>query len=226
MKEGQDAHLLRHRRVPVGARALAAPGGVPRQGLRGAAAHRPRRRGVGRRGAARSTGSRCVSVAKGEVDLGRRRTSSDERQGRSFAELLDVDGHRAGRRTSRRCGSRRGSPTRRRASSATRGDLTPTLEKMYRAMGQEPPKVKRILELNPKHPLVTGLRDGARRHGPTTPASPRPPSCCTAWRCSPRAASWPTRPRSSRSCPGSWSKRSRRRADPSARSRVAGTMRR
>jgi molecular chaperone HtpG len=39
------------------------------------------------------------------------------------------------------------------------GDLTPTLEKMYRAMGQEPPKVKRILELNPKHALVTGLRD-------------------------------------------------------------------
>ncbi|MEV1293383.1 molecular chaperone HtpG [Pseudonocardia sp. NPDC049635] len=38
-------------------------------------------------------------------------------------------------------------------------DMTPTLEKMYRAMGQEPPKVKRILELNPSHPLVTGLRD-------------------------------------------------------------------
>ena len=32
-------------------------------------------------------------------------------------------------------------------------------EKMYRAMGQEPPKVKRILELNPHHALVAGLRD-------------------------------------------------------------------
>ena len=38
------------------------------------------------------------------------------------------------------------------------GDLTPTLEKMYRAMGQEPPTVKRILELNPRHALVTSLR--------------------------------------------------------------------
>lgn len=38
-------------------------------------------------------------------------------------------------------------------------DMTPTLEKMYRAMGQEPPKVQRILELNPSHPLVVGLRD-------------------------------------------------------------------
>jgi molecular chaperone HtpG len=37
-------------------------------------------------------------------------------------------------------------------------DLSPMLEKMYRAMGQEGPRVKRILELNPEHPLVTGLR--------------------------------------------------------------------
>ncbi|MBO1413253.1 molecular chaperone HtpG [Streptomyces sp. FH025] len=36
-------------------------------------------------------------------------------------------------------------------------DLTPTLEKMYRAMGQELPQVKRILELNPTHPLITAL---------------------------------------------------------------------
>jgi molecular chaperone HtpG len=37
-------------------------------------------------------------------------------------------------------------------------DLSPMLEKMYRAMGQEGPRVKRILELNPGHPLVAGLR--------------------------------------------------------------------
>jgi molecular chaperone HtpG len=37
-------------------------------------------------------------------------------------------------------------------------DLSPMLEKMYRAMGQEGPRVKRILELNPSHPLVAGLR--------------------------------------------------------------------
>jgi len=36
-------------------------------------------------------------------------------------------------------------------------DMTPTLEKMYRAMGQPVPPVKRILELNPTHPLITGL---------------------------------------------------------------------
>ncbi|MER5253412.1 molecular chaperone HtpG [Streptomyces sp. NPDC002855] len=36
--------------------------------------------------------------------------------------------------------------------------LTPALEKMYKAMGQELPPVKRILELNPRHPLVSGLQ--------------------------------------------------------------------
>jgi len=42
-------------------------------------------------------------------------------------------------------------------------DITPTLEKMYRAMGQEGPRVKRILELNPSHPLVGGLRAAHER---------------------------------------------------------------
>jgi molecular chaperone HtpG len=44
-------------------------------------------------------------------------------------------------------------------------DITPTLEKMYRAMGQEMPAVKRILELNPGHPLVTGLRTAHAERG-------------------------------------------------------------
>jgi molecular chaperone HtpG len=42
-------------------------------------------------------------------------------------------------------------------------DITPALEKMYRAMGQEGPRVKRILELNPNHPLVSGLRSAHER---------------------------------------------------------------
>ncbi len=36
-------------------------------------------------------------------------------------------------------------------------DVTPALESMYRAMGQDVPRIKRILELNPDHPLVSGL---------------------------------------------------------------------
>ncbi|MGC0421802.1 molecular chaperone HtpG [Embleya sp. AB8] len=49
-------------------------------------------------------------------------------------------------------------------------DMTPTLEKMYRAMGEQMPPVKRILELNPTHPLITALRSAHERN-PDDPAS-------------------------------------------------------
>ncbi len=37
------------------------------------------------------------------------------------------------------------------------GDISPQMEKMMRMMGQEAPSVKRILELNPNHPLLEKL---------------------------------------------------------------------
>ncbi len=37
------------------------------------------------------------------------------------------------------------------------GGLTPQMEQMMRAMGQEVPRQKRVLEVNPKHPLITRL---------------------------------------------------------------------
>ena len=40
--------------------------------------------------------------------------------------------------------------------------ITPALARMYRASGQVVPIGKRILELNPAHPLVTGLRQAYR----------------------------------------------------------------
>ncbi len=38
------------------------------------------------------------------------------------------------------------------------GDLSPQLEKMFKAMGQAVPDVKRILELNPGHPVMAALQ--------------------------------------------------------------------
>jgi len=46
-------------------------------------------------------------------------------------------------------------------------DMTPQLEKMYKAMGQAAPPVKRILELNPTHPLVSGLQAAHTERGAT-----------------------------------------------------------
>ena len=40
--------------------------------------------------------------------------------------------------------------------------ITPTLARMYRASGQDVPVEKRTLELNPDHPLVTGLRQAQK----------------------------------------------------------------
>jgi molecular chaperone HtpG len=43
--------------------------------------------------------------------------------------------------------------------------MTPALARMYRASGQAVPVGKRILELNPKHPLVTGLQAVQKKSG-------------------------------------------------------------
>ncbi|MHA6784280.1 molecular chaperone HtpG [Pseudonocardia saturnea] len=100
-----------------------------------------------------------TSIAQGDVDLGGDELDEETKQG--FDGLLtwlgtaledEVKEVRLSHRLTTSAACLVGDP----------GDLTPTLEKMYRAMGQEPPKVKRILELNPQSPLVVGLN---RVHG-------------------------------------------------------------
>ena len=97
-------------------------------------------------------GTPLASVAKGEVDLGDEKETPE-----GFDDLLSWMGTELAEEVKEvRLSSRlTTSPA---CLVGDPGDLTPTLEKMYRAMGQEPPKVKRILELNPTHPLVTGLQ--------------------------------------------------------------------
>ncbi|GAA0702112.1 MULTISPECIES: molecular chaperone HtpG [Streptomyces] len=107
-------------------------------------------------------GKRLRSVAKGEIDLDAREddTSEDEQkqQAEAYAGLLgwmrerlddDVKEVRLSTRLTR-------SPA---CLVADANDLTPALESMYRAMGQEVPHSKRILELNPDHALVKGLNE-------------------------------------------------------------------
>jgi molecular chaperone HtpG len=96
-----------------------------------------------------------ASIAKGEVDLGGDDVDEDTKKG--FEDLTswmatalaeDVKEVRLSHRLVDSAAVLVGDP----------GDLTPTLEKMYRAMGQPLPKVKRTLELNPQHALVIGLK--------------------------------------------------------------------
>ncbi|MEB3067811.1 molecular chaperone HtpG [[Mycobacterium] vasticus] len=48
-------------------------------------------------------------------------------------------------------------------------EMTPALARIYRANGQEVPVGKRILELNPGHPLITGLRQAHTERGGDAP---------------------------------------------------------
>jgi molecular chaperone HtpG len=108
------------------------------------------------------------SVAKGEVDLGAGDDSAESADHGDFAELLTwlqetLDEHVKEVRLSTRLTS---SPA---CLITDTFGITPQLARMYRASGQEVPVGKRILELNPDHPLVTGLRqalaESAQRDG-------------------------------------------------------------
>jgi molecular chaperone HtpG len=58
------------------------------------------------------------------------------------------------------------------------------------ALGRELPRIKRILELNPEHALVTGLRT-AHEANADDPALAEAAELLYGRRCSPRAASSP-----------------------------------
>ncbi|WP_245730624.1 molecular chaperone HtpG [Micromonospora pallida] len=109
------------------------------------------------------------SIAKGQVDLDteeEKKTAEPEReqQRKDFESLLTWLGEQLSEQVKEvRLSSRlTTSPA---CIVGDAYDMTPTLEKMYRAMGQDVPSVKRILELNPTHPLVTGLRTAYEQDG-------------------------------------------------------------
>jgi molecular chaperone HtpG len=103
------------------------------------------------------------SVAKGEIDLDteEERTAHEEErkeQEKDFADLLawlketlsdQVKEVRLSTRLTE-------SPA---CLITDAFEITPALARLYRASGQDIPVGKRILELNPNHPLVIGLRD-------------------------------------------------------------------
>nr|WP_204008530.1 molecular chaperone HtpG [Virgisporangium aurantiacum] len=101
-------------------------------------------------------GKPLQSIAKGQVDLGSPEEAESAKE--EFADFLPwITAALADEVKEVRLSSRlTTSPA---CVVGDEHDMTPTLEKMYRAMGQEVPHTKRILELNPGHPLVKGLRE-------------------------------------------------------------------
>ncbi|MFJ3210601.1 molecular chaperone HtpG [Streptomyces flaveolus] len=105
-------------------------------------------------------GKRLRSVTKGEIDLDggedEKTGAEKDRRSEEYAGLLGWMTEHLGEDVKEvRLSSRLTvSPA---CVVSDADDLTPALENMYRAMGQEVPHTKRILELNPEHQLVKAL---------------------------------------------------------------------
>ncbi|GHA99837.1 MULTISPECIES: molecular chaperone HtpG [Streptomyces] len=107
-------------------------------------------------------GKQLQSIAKGEVDLDTAEEKKEveaerEKQQQDYAGLLTWMTEQLGESVKEvRLSSRLTvSPA---CIVSDTHDVTPALENMYRAMGQEVPHIKRILELNPSHALIGGLK--------------------------------------------------------------------
>ncbi|MFJ2478507.1 molecular chaperone HtpG [Streptomyces sp. NPDC087659] len=108
-------------------------------------------------------GKQLQSVAKGEIDLdsteeGDNSSAENERENRrqEYAGLLAWLTNQLGQNVKEVRLSSRLTISSACLVSDTH-DITPALESLYRAMGQDVPRTKRILELNPDHSLVNGL---------------------------------------------------------------------
>ncbi|MBM3465765.1 MAG: molecular chaperone HtpG [Armatimonadetes bacterium] len=102
-------------------------------------------------------GKSFQSAGKGEVTLGGEEEKAEqEERKKDFASLLSWMASKLSEVKEVRLSTRlTASPA---CVVGDQYDVTPNLEKMMRAMGQDVPEVKRILELNPEHPLVVGLK--------------------------------------------------------------------
>jgi molecular chaperone HtpG len=101
-------------------------------------------------------GKKFQSISRGEVDLPSTSSEEEKPEGDFAALLTFLKGALEEQVKDVRLSHRLTTSAACLVSDSE--DMSPMLEKMYRAMGQEGPRVKRILELNPGHPLIAGLR--------------------------------------------------------------------
>jgi molecular chaperone HtpG len=108
-------------------------------------------------------GTKLKAIDKGEIELGTDEEKKAEKKeledaGKEYKALLDYikdklkddvkDVRLSPRLTDSAC-----------CLVAEEGAMSPAMLRMMKAMGQEVPKQQRILELNPKHPVLTRLAD-------------------------------------------------------------------
>jgi molecular chaperone HtpG len=101
-------------------------------------------------------GKKLKSITKGDIKLDKTGEAEKEKAKKEFGKLIDLikellkdhvkDVRLSGRLTDSAC-----------CLVADEGDPDPQMEKLLKAMGQEVPVTKRILEINPDHPLFSAM---------------------------------------------------------------------
>jgi molecular chaperone HtpG len=101
-------------------------------------------------------GKKFKSVIKGEVTLDKSKKDEREKARKKYAKLLDLirdlldndvkEVRLSGRLKDSAC-----------CLVADEGEMDPQMEKLLRSMGQDVPKRKRILEINPSHPIFESM---------------------------------------------------------------------
>jgi molecular chaperone HtpG len=101
-------------------------------------------------------GRKMKNILRGDIDLGISEDGSKEKSREKYGKLIDLmkerlkeevkDVRLSGRLTDSAC-----------CLVTEEGDIDPQMEKLLKAMGQEVPESKRILEINPAHPLFAAM---------------------------------------------------------------------
>jgi molecular chaperone HtpG len=109
-------------------------------------------------------GKKLRSVVKGAIDLEKDGTSEKEKAKGEFEKLIDYireilrddvkDVRLSGRLKDSAC-----------CLVTEEGGLDPNMEKILTAMGQEVPAAKRILEINPSHPVLGTMKEILEKEG-------------------------------------------------------------
>ena len=101
-------------------------------------------------------GKRMQSITRGDISLDKDGAAEKEETKKKYSRLIDLiketlsdevkDVRLSGRLTDTVC-----------CLVADEGDLDPAMERLLKSMGQEIPSIKRILEINPDHPLFAAM---------------------------------------------------------------------
>jgi molecular chaperone HtpG len=107
-------------------------------------------------------GKKFKSILKGDINL--ESTATKSKADGQFDKLIDFMKTILGDdvKEVRLSGRLRDSPC---CLVGDEGDLDPRMEKMLKAMGQEVPVQKKVLEINPDHPIIASMKELLERDG-------------------------------------------------------------